>query len=148
LLADSYSQDDRINRLVSIIKYNLGIEIKDKEDLSLILDRFDETLAKYEEKKKIRPFKELANEMASVFHEENIVEKVSISEYGYTFFGPGVESVPLLHSVKFCTYMDTPKQLEWPFFSNEWKHINDSKYALNHQRSTGTVLLDHKDAYD
>ena len=133
LLADSYSQDDRINRLVSIIKYNLGIEIKNKEDLSLILDRFDETLAKYEEKKKNRSFKELANEMASVFHEENIAEKVSISEYGYTFFGPGVESVPLLHSVKFCTYMDTPKQLEWPFFSNEWKHINDSKYALNHQ---------------
>ena len=133
LLADSFSQDEKTKRLVSIIKYNLGIDIKDKEDLNLILDKFDEAVAKYEDKKKNRPFKELGNEIASEFIDKNIVEKVSISEYGYTFFGPGVESVPLLHSVKFCTYIDTPKKLEVPFSYSEWDYINSQKDATHNQ---------------
>jgi len=133
LLADAFSQDEKINRLVSIIKYNLGIEIKSKEDLNLILDKFDEAVARYEERKKNRSFKELGNEIVSELQEEDIINKVSVSEYGYTFFGPGVESVPLLHSVKFCTYIDTPKRLEIPFLYSEWKHIKDSKDATYNQ---------------
>lgn len=133
LLADSFSQDEKIKRLLSIIKYNLGIEVKSKEDLNYIMDLFNEIVARYEERKKNRSFKELGNEIASEFMDENIVDKVSVSEYGYTFFGPGVESVPLLHSVKFCTYIDTPKKLETPFFYNEWDHIKSSKDATYNQ---------------
>lgn len=136
LLADSYSQDEKINRLVSIIKYNLGIEIKDKEDLNLILDKFDEAVARYENKKKNRSFKELGNEIASELQEENIINKISVSEYGYTFFGSDVESVPLLHSVKFCTYIDTPKKLEMPFFYNEWNHIKTQKDVAYNQETS------------
>ena len=40
LLTDSFSHDEKIKRLLSIIKYNLGIEIKNKEDLNLIMDVF------------------------------------------------------------------------------------------------------------
>ena len=150
LLADSFSQDEKTKRLVSIIKYNLGIDIKDKEDLNLILDKFDEAVAKYEDKKKNRPFKELGNEIASEFIDKNIVEKVSISEYGYTFFGPGVESVPLLHSVKFCTYIDTPKKLEAPFFYNEWNHIkspNDATYNQDISKYLSDKILKGETSY-
>ena len=150
LLADSFSQDEKNKRLVSIIKYNLGIDIKDKEDLNLILDKFDEAVAKYEDKKKNRPFKELGNEIASEFIDKNIVEKVSISEYGYTFFGPGVESVPLLHSVKFCTYIDTPKKLEAPFFYNEWNHIkspNDATYNQDISKYLSDKILKGETSY-
>ena len=133
LLTDSFSQDEKIKRLLSIIKYNLGIEIKSKEDLNLIMDEFNKNVARYEERKKNRSFKELGNEIASEFMDENIVDKVSVSEYGYTFFGPGVESVPLLHSVKFCTYIDTPKKLEIPFSYSEWDHIKNSNDASNNQ---------------
>lgn len=133
LLADSFSQDEKIKRLLSIIKYNLGIEVKSKEDLNHIMDLFNEIVARYEERKKNRSFKELGNEIASEFMDENIVDKVSVSEYGYTFFGPGVESVPLLHSVKFCTYIDTPKKLEIPFSYNEWDHIQNSNDTSNNQ---------------
>ena len=122
-----------IKRLLSIIKYNLGIEIKDKEDLNLIMDVFNKTAARYEDRKKNRPFKELGNEIASELQEDNIINKVSVSEYGYTFFGPGVESVPLLHSVKFCTYIDTPKKLEIPFSYSEWDYINSQKDATYNQ---------------
>ena len=133
LLADSFNQDEKTKRLVSIIKYNLDIDIKAKEDLNIILDKFDEAIARYEDRKRNRPFKELGNEIASELQEDNIINKVSVSEYGYTFFGPGVESVPLLHSVKFCTYIDTPKKLETPFFYNEWDHIKSSKDATYNQ---------------
>lgn len=133
LLTDSFSQDEKIKRLISIIKYNLGIEINSKEDLNLIMDAFNKIVSKYEERKKKRSFKELGNEIASDFMDENIVDKVSISEYGYTFFGSGVESVPLLHSVKFCTYIDTPKKLEIPFSYNEWDYINSQKDATYNQ---------------
>ena len=133
LLTDSFSQDEKIKRLISIIKYNLGIEINSKEDLNLIMDAFNKIVSKYEERKKKRSFKELGNEIASDFMDENIVDKVSISEYGYTFFGSGVESVPLLHSVKFCTYIDTPKKLEIPFSYNEWDYINSQKDSTYNQ---------------
>lgn len=133
LLAESFSQDEKIKRLLSIIKYNLGIEIKNKEDLNLILDIYDKIVAKYEERKKNRSFRELGNMIASELQEENIVNEISVSEYGYTFFGPGVESVPLLHSVKFCTYIDTPKKMEVPFFYSEWNHIKNSKDVLYDQ---------------
>ena len=133
LLAESFSQDEKIKRLLSIIKYNLGIEIKNKEDLNLILDIYDKMVAKYEERKKNRSFRELGNMIASELQEENIVNEISVSEYGYTFFGPGVESVPLLHSVKFCTYIDTPKKMEVPFFYSEWNHIKNSKDVLYDQ---------------
>ena len=115
------------------VKYNLGIEIKNKEDLNLIMDVFNKTAARYEDRKKNRPFKELGNEIASELQEDNIINKVSVSEYGYTFFGPGVESVPLLHSVKFCTYIDTPKKLEIPFSYSEWDYINSQKDAAYNQ---------------
>jgi hypothetical protein len=133
LLTDSFSQDEKIKRLLSIIKYNLGIEIKNKEDLNLIMDVFNKTAARYEDRKRNRPFKELGNEIASELQEDNIINKVSVSEYGYTFFGPGVESVPLLHSVKFCTYIDTPKKLETPFSYSEWDYINSQKDAAYNQ---------------
>ena len=133
LLADSFNQDEKTKRLVSIIKYNLGIDIKAKEDLNIILDKFDEAIARYEDRKRNRPFKELGNEIASELQEDNIINKVSVSEYGYTFFGPGVESVPLLHSVKFCTYIDTPKKLEVPFSYSEWDYINSQKDATHNQ---------------
>ena len=133
LLTDSFRQDEKIKRLLSIIKYNLGIEIKDKEDLNLIMDVFNKTAARYEDRKKNRPFKELGNEIASELQEDNIINKVSLSEYGYTFFGPGVESVPLLHSVKFCTYIDTPKKLEMPFSYSEWDYISSQKDAAYNQ---------------
>ena len=133
LLTDSFSQDEKIKRLLSIIKYNLGIEIKNKEDLNLIMDVFNKIVARYEDRKKNRPFKELGNEIASELQEDNIINKVSVSEYGYTFFGPGVESVPLLHSVKFCTYIDTPKKLEAPFSYSEWEYINSQKDAAYNQ---------------
>lgn len=133
LLTDSYSQDEKIKRLLSIIKYNLGIDIKGKEDLNLIMDVFNEAVARYEDRKRNRPFKELGNEIASELQEDNIINKVSVSEYGYTFFGPGVESVPLLHSVKFCTYIDTPKKLEVPFSYSEWDYINSQKDAAYNQ---------------
>ena len=133
LLAESFSQDEKTKRLVSIIKYNLGIDIKGREDLNNILDKFDEVVARYEDRKRNRPFKELGNEIASELQEDNIINKVSVSEYGYTFFGPGVESVPLLHSVKFCTYIDTPKKLEVPFSYNEWESINSQKDATYNQ---------------
>ena len=133
LLTDSFRQDEKIKRLLSIIKYNLGIEIKDKEDLNLIMDVFNKTAARYEDRKKNRPFKELGNEIASELQEDNIINKVSVSEYGYTFFGPGVESVPLLHSVKFCTYIDTPKKLEMPFSYSEWDYISSQKDAAYNQ---------------
>ena len=61
LLADSFNQDEKTKRLVSIIKYNLGIDIKAKEDLNIILDKFDEAIARYEDRKRNRPFKELGN---------------------------------------------------------------------------------------
>ena len=133
LLTDSFSQDEKIKRLLSIIKYNLGIEIKNKEDLNIIMDVFNKTAARYEDRKKNRSFKELGNEIASELQEDNIINKVSVSEYGYTFFGPGVESVPLLHSVKFCTYIDTPKKLEVPFSYSEWDYINSQKDAAYNQ---------------
>ncbi|MBR4730089.1 MAG: AAA family ATPase [Prevotella sp.] len=133
LLADSISQEEKIKRLQSIIKYNLGIEIKSKEDLNLIMEAFEKAVARYEERKKNRPFKELGNEIASDFMDDNIVDKVSVSEYGYTFFGLGVESVPLLHSVKFCTYIDTPKKLEIPYSYSEWDYINSQKDATYNQ---------------
>ncbi len=133
LLAESFSQDEKIKRLLSIIKYNLGIEIKNKEDLYLILDIYDKIVAKYEERKKNRSFRELGNIIASELQEENIVNEISVSEYGYTFFGPDVESVPLLHSVKFCTYIDTPKKMEVPSFYSEWNHIKNSKDVLYNQ---------------
>ena len=133
LLAESFSQDEKIKRLLSIIKYNLGIEIKNKEDLNLILDIYDKMVAKYEERKKNRSFRELGNMIASELQEENIVNEISVSEYGYTFFGPDVESVPLLHSVKFCTYIDTPKKMEVPSFYSEWNHIKNSKDVLYNQ---------------
>ena len=133
LLADSFSQDEKTKRLVSIIKYNLGIDIKGREDLNIILDKFDEAVARYEDRKRNRPFKELGNEIASELQDDDIINKVSVSEYGYTFFGPGVESVPLLHSVKFCTYIDTPKKLEIPFSYNEWESINSQKDATYNQ---------------
>lgn len=133
LLADSFSQDEKIKRLLSIIKYNLGIEIKSKEDLNLIMDVFNKIVARYEDRKRNRSFMELGNEIASEFMDDNIVDKVSVSEYGYTFFGPGVESVPLLHSVKFCTYIDTPKKLEIPFSYSEWDYINSQKDAAYNQ---------------
>lgn len=127
LLSDSFSQDEKITRLLSIIKYNTGIEVKSKEDLNLIMEAFNDAVARYEERKKNRPFKELGNEIASDFMDVNIVDKISVSEYGYTFFGPGVESVPLLHSVKFCTYIDTPKKLEMPYSYSEWDYISGQK---------------------
>ena len=133
LFAESFSQDEKTKRLVSIIKYNLGVDIKDKEDLNIILDKFDEAVTRYENRKRNRSFKELGNEIASELQEDNIIDKVSVSEYGYIFFGPGVESVPLLHSVKFCTYIDTPKKLETPFFYNEWEHIRSPKDAAYNQ---------------
>ena len=133
LLTDSFSQDEKIKRLLSIIKYNLGIDIKGKEDLNLIMDVFNEAVARYEDRKRNRPFKELGNEIASELQDDDIIRKVSVSEYGYTFFGPGVESVPLLHSVKFCTYIDTPKKLEIPFSYNEWESINSQKDATYNQ---------------
>ena len=133
LLAESFSQDEKTKRLVSIIKYNLGIDIKGREDLNIILDKFDEAVARYEDRKRNRPFKELGNEIASELQDDDIIRKVSVSEYGYTFFGPGVESVPLLHSVKFCTYIDTPKKLEIPFSYNEWESINSQKDATYNQ---------------
>ncbi len=133
LLTDSFSHDEKIKRLLSIIKYNLGIEIKNKEDLNLIMDVFNKTAARYEDRKRNRPFKELGNEIASELQEDNIINKVSVSEYGYTFFGPDVESVPLLHSVKFCTYIDTPKKLEVPFSYSEWDYINSQKDAAYNQ---------------
>ena len=133
LLTDSYSQDEKIKRLLSIIKYNLGIDIKGKEDLNLIMDVFNEAVARYEDRKRNRSFEELGNEIASELQDDDIIRKVSVSEYGYTFFGPGVESVPLLHSVKFCTYIDTPKKLEIPFSYNEWEGINSQKDATYNQ---------------
>lgn len=133
LLTDSYSQDEKIKRLLSIIKYNLGIDIKGKEDLNIILDKFDEAVARYEDRKRNRSFEELGNEIASELQDDDIIRKVSVSEYGYTFFGPGVESVPLLHSVKFCTYIDTPKKLEMPFSYSEWDYINSQKDAAYNQ---------------
>ena len=133
LLAESFSQDEKTKRLVSIIKYNLGIDIKGREDLNIILDKFDEAVARYEDRKRNRSFEELGNEIASELQDDDIIRKVSVSEYGYTFFGPGVESVPLLHSVKFCTYIDTPKKLEIPFSYNEWESINSQKDATYHQ---------------
>ena len=133
LLTDSYSQDEKIKRLLSIIKYNLGIDIKGKEDLNLIMDVFNEAVARYEDRKRNRSFEELGNEIASELQDDDIIRKVSVSEYGYTFFGPGVESVPLLHSVKFCTYIDTPKKLEIPFSYNEWESINSQKDATYNQ---------------
>ena len=133
LLTDSFSQDEKIKRLLSIIKYNLGIEINSKEDLNLIMDAFNKIVTRYEERKKNRSFKELGNEIASEFMDENIVDKVSISEYGFTFFGQGVESVPLLHSVKFCTYIDTPKRLELPYSYSEWDYIDGTKNATYNQ---------------
>ena len=133
LLTDSYSQDEKTKRLVSIIKYNLGVDIKGREDLNIILDKFDEAVARYEDRKRNRSFEELGNEIASELQDDDIIRKVSVSEYGYTFFGPGVESVPLLHSVKFCTYIDTPKKLEIPFSYNEWESINSQKDATYHQ---------------
>ena len=133
LLAESFSQDDKTKRLVSIIKYNLGIDIKGREDLNIILDKFDEAVARYEDRKRNRSFEELGNEIASELQDDDIIRKVSVSEYGYTFFGPGVESVPLLHSVKFCTYIDTPKKLEVPFSYTEWESINSQKDATYNQ---------------
>ena len=133
LLTDSYSQDEKIKRLLSIIKYNLGIDIKGKEDLNLIMDVFNEAVARYEDRKRNRSFEELGNEIASELQDDDIIRKVSVSEYGYTFFGPGVESVPLLHSVKFCTYIDTPKKLEVPFSYSEWDYINSQKDAAYNQ---------------
>lgn len=133
LLAESFSQDEKTKRLVSIIKYNLGIDIKGREDLNIILDKFDEAVARYEDRKRNRSFEELGNEIASELQDDDIIRKVSVSEYGYTFFGPGVESVPLLHSVKFCTYIDTPKKLEIPFSYNEWESINSQKDATYNQ---------------
>ena len=133
LLTDSYSQDEKIKRLLSIINYNLGIDIKGKEDLNIILDKFDEAVARYEDRKRNRSFEELGNEIASELQDDDIIRKVSVSEYGYTFFGPGVESVPLLHSVKFCTYIDTPKKLEMPFSYSEWDYINSQKDAAYNQ---------------
>lgn len=133
LLTDSYSQDEKIKRLLSIIKYNLGIDIKGKEDLNLIMDVFNEAVARYEDRKRNRSFEELGNEIASELQDDDIIRKVSVSEYGYTFFGPGVESVPLLHSVKFCTYIDTPKKLEVPFSYSEWDYINSQKDATYNQ---------------
>ena len=133
LLAESFSQDEKTKRLVSIIKYNLGVDIKGREDLNIILDKFDEAVARYEDRKRNRPFEELGNEIASELQDDDIIRKVSVSEYGYTFFGPGVESVPLLHSVKFCTYIDTPKKLEIPFSYNEWDYINSQKDATHNQ---------------
>lgn len=133
LLTDSYSQDEKIKRLLSIIKYNLGIDIKGKEDLNLIMDVFNEAVARYEDRKRNRSFEELGNEIASELQDDDIIRKVSVSEYGYTFFGPGVESVPLLHSVKFCTYIDTPKKLEVPFSYSEWDYINSQKDATHNQ---------------
>ena len=133
LLAESFSQDEKTKRLVSIIKYNLGIDIKGREDLNIILDKFDEAVARYEDRKRNRSFEELGNEIASELQDDDIIRKVSVSEYGYTFFGPGVESVPLLHSVKFCTYIDTPKKLEVPFSYSEWDYINSQKDATHNQ---------------
>ena len=133
LLAESFSQDEKTKRLVSIIKYNLGIDIKGREDLNIILDKFDEAVARYEDRKRSRSFEELGNEIASELQDDDIIRKVSVSEYGYTFFGPGVESVPLLHSVKFCTYIDTPKKLEVPFSYSEWDYINSQKDAAYNQ---------------
>ena len=133
LLAESFSQDEKTKRLVSIIKYNLGIDIKGREDLNIILDKFDEAVARYEDRKRNRSFEELGNEIASELQDDDIIRKVSVSEYGYTFFGPGVESVPLLHSVKFCTYIDTPKKLEIPFSYNEWESITSQKDATYNQ---------------
>ena len=133
LLAESFSQDEKTKRLVSIIKYNLGIDIKGREDLNIILDKFDEAVARYEDRKRNRSFEELGNEIASELQDDDIIRKVSVSEYGYTFFGPGVESVPLLHSVKFCTYIDTPKKMEIPFSYNEWESINSQKDATYNQ---------------
>ena len=133
LLAESFSQDEKTKRLVSIIKYNLGVDIKGREDLNIILDKFDEAVARYEDRKRNRSFEELGNEIASELQDDDIIRKVSVSEYGYTFFGPGVESVPLLHSVKFCTYIDTPKKLEIPFSYSEWDYINSQKDATHNQ---------------
>lgn len=150
LLTDSFSHDEKIKRLLSIIKYNLGIEIKNKEDLNLIMDVFNKTAARYEDRKKNRSFKELGNEIASELQEDNIINKVSVSEYGYTFFGPGVESVPLLHSVKFCTYIDTPKKLEAPFFYNEWNHIkspNDATYNQDISKYLSDKILKGETSY-
>ena len=150
LLAEYFSQDEKTKRLVSIIKYNLGIDIKAKEDLNIILDKFDEAIARYEDRKRNRPFKELGNEIASELQEDNIINKVSVSEYGYTFFGPGVESVPLLHSVKFCTYIDTPKKLEAPFFYNEWNHIkspNDATYNQDISKYLSDKILKGETSY-
>ena len=150
LLTDSFNQDEKIKRLLSIIKYNLGIEIKNKEDLNLIMDEFNKKVASYEERKKNRPFKELGSEMASEFMDENIADKVSVSEYGYTFFGPGVESVPLLHSVKFCTYIDTPKKLEAPYVYNEWDYFkgpNDASFNQEISKYLSDKILKGETSY-
>ena len=91
-----------------------------------------------------------SNEIASELQEDNIINKVSVSEYGYTFFGPGVESVPLLHSVKFCTYIDTPKKLEAPFFYNEWNHIkspNDATYNQDISKYLSDKILKGETSY-
>ena len=39
----------------------------------------------------------------------------------------------MLHSVKFCTYIDTPKKLEIPFSYSEWDYINSQKDAAYNQ---------------
>ena len=50
LLADSFSQDEKIKRLLSIIKYNLGIEIKNKDIMlnnvhNIVMENLDNNIS-------------------------------------------------------------------------------------------------------
>ena len=106
------NKDEKSLRLLDIIKYNLQVEVREKDDLNTIISKCQKAVRDYEIKIAERPSEVLINAVANDFGDAEIKDKVSVFEYGYEFFGDNVKNIPLIHSIHNTSYIATPMALE------------------------------------
>lgn len=136
------NKDERSMRLLDIIKYNLKIEVKGKEDLNIIISKCQEAVRDYEKKISERPSGALINAVANEFSDAEIKDKVSVSEYGYEFFGNNAKNIPLIHSIHNTSYIATPMALEQfggQLFLNQSEH-HDSHINMDIYQRIANVM--------
>lgn len=122
---------DVVDRLISIISYNLGVNNDNKvEVVKSIIPYYEALKRSLDENRNKRPISILDSKTASHFEQKSLLTNLNIREYGVPVYGENVESVPILHYIQNAVYINSPLLIDYKGEQTENSYESDMFEAL------------------
>lgn len=122
---------DVVDRLISIISYNLGVNNDNKVDVvNSVIPYYEALQSSLEENRNKRPISILDAKTASHFEQKSLLSNLNIREYGVPVYGEDVKSVPILHYIQNAVYINSPLLIDYKGEQTENSYESDMFEAL------------------